>query len=434
MMAGFLVHGLYIAVDAYFIGKLGSMALAASTYVGALFFLANAVSSGLMTGITATVAQAVGRRSEKEATIIASNVLGFGLVVGVAFAGLSLAFGKQLMPVLGAEGEAADLAWEYFKTLSYGMPILFYGSSIRAVLTGEGDAKTPMKVLVFATVLNAVLDPIFIFTLGMGIRGASLATVVAMLSSSSILSYVAFIRRRSFVRFGITLLGIKARVIGPVLRIGLPVTLGLVVMAVGLAFINRVVSEFGQIAVTGYGAASKVDIFVALPVLGLSSATVAVIGMFAGAGRVDLVRFTAFYAYKWIFIVVMVLGTGALLASTWIVGLFTVDAQAIAIGTNYLKYMVLGYPLMAIGMMSGRILQGIGQGTPTLIFTFIRVLLIGVPVAYIAVYWFDTSIDWVWGSGIAGGFISNAIAVWWVYEYVWKRDPTRLIAVKKIHN
>jgi Na+-driven multidrug efflux pump len=153
--------------------------------------------------------------------------------------------------------------------------------------------------------------------------------------------------------------------------------------------------------------------------------------MFAGAGRVDLVRFTAFYTYKWIFIVVMVLGTGALLASKWIVGLFTTDVQAIAIGTNYLKYMVLGYPLMAIGMMSGRILQGIGQGTPTLIFTFIRVLLIGVPVAYIAVYLFDTSIDWVWGSGIVGGFISNAIAVWWVYEYVWKRDPTRLIAVKK---
>ena len=430
MMAGFLVHGLYIAVDAYFIGKLGSMALAASTYVGALFFLANAVSSGLMTGVTATVAQAVGRRSEKEATIIASNVLGFGLVVGVAFAGLSLAFGKQLMPVLGAEGEAADLAWEYFKTLSYGMPILFYGSSIRAVLTGEGDAKTPMKVLVFATVLNAVLDPIFIFTLGMGIRGAALATVVAMLGSSSILSYIAFIRKRSFVRFGITLLGIKARVIGPVLRIGLPVTLGLVVMAVGLAFINRVVSEFGQIAVTGYGAASKVDIFVALPVLGLSSATVAVIGMFAGAGRVDLVRFTAFYTYKWILIVVMVLGTGALLASEWIVGLFTADVQAIAIGTNYLKFMVLGYPLMAIGMMSGRILQGIGQGTPTLIFTFIRVLLIGVPVAYIAVYLFDTSIDWVWASGIVGGIVSNAIAVWWVYEYLWKRDPTQEISAK----
>ncbi len=430
MMAGFLVHGLYIAVDAYFIGKLGSMALAASTYVGALFFLSGALSSGLMTGVTATVAQAVGRRSGKDASTIAANVLGFGLMVGVAYAALSLAFGQQLMPVLGAEGEAADLAWEYFKTLSYGMPVLFYGSAIRAVLTGEGNAKTPMKVLVFSTVLNAVLDPIFIFTLGMGIRGASFATVVAMLSSSSILSYIAFVKRSSYVRFGITLLGLKARVIGPVLRIGLPVTFGQLIMALGLGFINRVVSEFGQIAVTGYGAASKVDIFVALPVLGLSSATVAVIGMFVGAGRVDLVRFTALYTYKWILIVVMVLGTGALLASKWIVGLFTVDVQAIAIGTNYLKFMVLGYPLMAIGMMSGRILQGIGQGTPTLIFTFIRVLLVGVPVAYIAVYLFDTSIDWVWGSGIAGGFISNAIAVWWVYEYVWKRDPTRLIAAK----
>jgi Na+-driven multidrug efflux pump len=220
------------------------------------------------------------------------------------------------------------------------------------------------------------------------------------------------------------------RVIGPVVRIGLPVSFGQLVMALGLGFINRVVSEFGQIAVTGYGAASKVDIFVALPVLGLSSATVAVIGMFSGAGRVDLVRFTALYTYKWILILVMVLGTSALLASKGIVGLFTVDAHAIEIGTHYLKYMVVGYPLMAIGMMSGRILQGIGQGTPTLVFTFVRVLLIGVPVAYVAVYLFDTSIDWVWGSGIAGGFISNAIAIWWVYEYVWKRDPTQLIAVK----
>jgi putative MATE family efflux protein len=406
------------------------MALAASTYVGALFFLANAVSSGLMTGITANVAQAVGRRSGKEASTIASNVLGLGLIIGISFTALSLAFGEQLMPVLGAEGESADLAWEYFKTLSYGMPILFYGSSIRAVLTGEGDAKTPMKVLMVSTVVNVVLDPIFIFTLGMGIRGAALATVVAMLASSSILTYIAFIRKSSFVRFGITFFGITARVIGPVLRIGLPVSLGLLVMTLGIGFINRVVSEFGQIAVAGYGAASKVDIFVALPVLGLSSATVAVIGMFSGAGRVDLVRFTALYTYKWILLLVMVLGTSALLASKWIVGLFTVDLYAIEIGTNYLKYMVVGYPLMAIGMMSGRILQGIGQGTPTLIFTFIRVLLIGVPVAYIAVYLFDTSIDWIWASGIVGGFVANVIAVWWVYEYVWKRDPTKLIAAK----
>jgi Na+-driven multidrug efflux pump len=126
----------------------------------------------------------------------------------------------------------------------------------------------------------------------------------------------------------------------------------------------------------------------------------------------------------------MVLGTSALLASQWIVGLFTVDSQAIEIGRNYLMYMVLGYPLMAIGMMSGRILQGIGQGTPTLIFTFIRVLLIGVPVAYIAVYLFDTSIDWVWASGIVGGVVSNTIAIWWVYEYLWKRDPTQEISAK----
>ncbi|MCP4680358.1 MAG: MATE family efflux transporter [Deltaproteobacteria bacterium] len=424
MMMGFAVHAVYSFVDMIFIGQLGPMALAGSTFVMPLFFVAIALGVGFATGVTANVAQAIGRRDREEADHFASNSLGLGLLIGVLFAVCGLTMGKWIMPVLGAEGESAEFAWQYFEILSAGMPLMFVSMSIRAVLTGEGDAKTPMIVLTIATLLNLSLDPLFIFVLDMGIRGAALATLTSQLFSLITFSYIAFVRKSSFVRFRLSLLRPSSRLLVPILRIGLPTAAGQLVMALGSGLLNRVLASFGQIAVAGYGAGSRMDLIVALPMIGLASASVSVIGMFAGAGRADLVRSMALYTYRWVISLATVVGLCAYLASQWVVGWFTAEPQAIEIGRTYLGYMVFAYPLMGIGMTSGRVLQGLGYGVPSLIITALRVLIVGVPGAYIAVYCFGAPIESAWISIIAGGFLANVLAIIWVRKYIWKSDPT----------
>ena len=120
---------------------------------------------------------------------------------------------------------------------------------------------------------------------------------------------------------------------------------------------------------------------VVLPVLGLASASMTVVGMFAGAGRADLVRSTARYTLRVAVATALVLGVAAYLGAEPIIGLFTDDAHALSVGCQYLAYMVFAYPLMAISITSGRLLQGIGYGNPALFISAVRVLLIAIPAA-----------------------------------------------------
>ncbi len=420
MMMGFLTHAVYSIVDTIFIGQISAQALAAATYVGALFFFAIALINGIATGITAMVAQAVGRRSKEDADRTATNGLVLALIVGVLFAIIGLLGGRLFIPALGARGEAAELAWDYFFLIAAGMPLFFVSSAIRSVLTGEGDAKTPMIVLAAATLINICLDPVFIFVLDMGITGAALSTIVAQLVALSLFTYLVLVRRRTFVNFRLSYAPLRWAVIGPVVRIGIPAAAGQLVMALGMTLTNRVLAHFGQTAVAGYGAGGKVDMLVALPLLGIAGAAVSVIGMFQGAGRMDLVRYVTLYTYRVALTISVAMGVGAYLASDWVIGLFTDHPEALAVGGQYLAYMVFAYPLMAFGMTTGRILQGLGHGVPALVITAMRVLIVGIPSAYLAVYVFDAPIEAVWLSFIAGGVVSNIMALAWVRALLWK--------------
>jgi len=274
------------------------------------------------------------------------------------------------------------------------------------------------------TGINLVLDPLFIFTFGMGIGGAALATLVAMLFSCVVYSYIAFVKRRLFTRFRSRLLVPGRAWIRLIGTVGLPAAGNQLVIALGMGLTNRVLAEFGQIAVAGYGAGSKVDMIVVLPVLGLASASVTVVGMFAGAGRSDLVRSTAVYTFRLAVTAAVVFGLGVYLGARPIVGLFTDDPYALTVGCQYLGYMVFAYPLMAFGITAGRLLQGIGYGMPALIISALRVVVIAVPTAYAAVYLFGAPIQSVWISYIGAGLISNVLAFLWIRAYIWKRDPS----------
>jgi Na+-driven multidrug efflux pump len=146
--------------------------------------------------------------------------------------------------------------------------------------------------------------------------------------------------------------------------------------------------------------------------------------MFSGAGRVDLVRSTAVYTYRWALVLATVIGLAAYLGSSGILGIFTSDLEALSIGRTYLGFMLFAYPMMAFGMTSGRLLQGTGHGMPSLIITSVRILLVGVPLAYAAVLFFGAPIEAIWMSALIGGVCSTVLSAWWVRRLVWRADPT----------
>lgn len=422
MMAGFAAHSVYLAADMAFIGCLGPSALAGAQFVSALFFTVVALNIGFSTGVTAVIARAVGRRDAEGAALSASNAMRFGLIAGVVAAVICFFGGPYIIPLLGAEGDSLTLGIQYFEVLTVGMAVMFFSGAVRAVLTGEGDAATPMTIVLISAGLNIVLDPIFIFVLDFGIRGAAAATVAAQLFSLAAFCYAAFFRRKSYITFkwSIGRAFPHSTFIFSILKIGLPAAFGQLIISFGTIFYNRVIAAFGETAVAGYGAASKVDRLVLLPIMALAAAELSAVGIFAGAKRWDLVRSSILFVFKLALGITLFLCAVAYFWSFKIVGVFTDDIHASAVGHVYLRYMVLAYPLAAVGILSGRILQGLGRGLPPLVITTTRVLLIGVPCSYIAVYLFGASLETVWRAMITGGIVSAAAGVFWVRHVAWK--------------
>lgn len=424
MIAGMLVHTVYVLVDTAFIAWTGEHAMAAITIVFPLLFVLFAITNGIGTAVTALVAQAIGRGDHAEADRVAGSGLLLALIAGALLGVGGLATGEPMLRLMGARGAALGAARDYFAWLSVGVPLFFIGTTLRSILTGEGDSRTPMVIMALATVVNLGLDALLILGLGLGIRGAAVATLASQAAALAVFAHVVLVRRRTTVRVRARQLRLHGPLLRGLLTIGLPATGQQLVMAFGMALFNRVIAHFGLTAVATYGAASKVDMIVAMPIMGLAGAAVALIGMFAGAGRVDLVRSTALYTFRWAVTIAVVVGAAGYLASRPIIGIFVDSPEALAMGRTYLGYMLVAYPMMAIGISSGRIFQGLGHGVPSLVLTLLRVLLVGVPAAFVAVYLLQMPITAVWSAMVAGGACSTALAIFWLHRVIWRRDPT----------
>ena len=433
-MAGLIVHTFYSVVDTAFVGRLGPFALAAMTRTVPVFIIMIALTAGLGSGATSAIARAAGAGRREEADRVGSTALAIGLLLGLLFMGGGLLLGDRLPAILGARGETRRMAWEYLEVLFLGSPLFFLSVFMRCFLTGEGDARTPMLIMSGALLLNLFLDPVFIFegsiqfpwpveglsrwftwvpTLGLGVAGAALATVAAQGAGFLAYLWILFVRRRTYVRFRRGALAPSGKALGAILKVGAPTALAQGIMGVSLGMLIRILKPFGDLLVAGYGVGTRVDMLVVIPVFGLAGALVTVAGMFHGAGRMDLVKKVTFSTYGWSVFLALATGIAAWLSASTSLRFFSDDPRVIAAGKTYLGWMVFSYPLMALGVTSGRLLQGLGLGFPYLAITSVRLLLVTVPLA-----WLFTRLgcgpEGVWGAFIAGGVAANVVGLSWV--------------------
>jgi Na+-driven multidrug efflux pump len=250
------------------------------------------------------------------------------------------------------------------------------------------------------------------------------ATAISAGAGLLVFLYLLLLRRRNVVRLRFSYLWPRVATVAEVLRVGVPSSVAQLAMALGALFMNRAVASFGDEALAGFGIGSRINTIVGMPILGLASGTVAVIGMFAGAGRVDLIRQTASYVFRWAVGIATVIGVLAFSGSGLVLRVFTDDTATIAVGQHYLLYMLFLYPMMGFGMMSARLLLGLGYPMLSMLITSVRMLLVAVPIAYLAVFVLGTSIDGVWVGLLAGALVSTGVAAALVRAVIWVGDPS----------
>ncbi|MBZ8118334.1 MATE family efflux transporter [Roseovarius sp. LXJ103] len=275
-------------LDMVFIAMLGKAELAAAVgYAAAILFFTTSFGIGMAISAGALVSRALGAGDEEVARERATNALIYGVLSGAVFAALVWSQLEWLVALMGATGETAVLAVHYLAIIVPFLPFLIVGMVGGAILRAHGDARRAMYATLYGGGVNAVLDPILIFGLGLDLTGAALASVAArvVMAATSLLPIL-----KHYGGFKRPTWRSLARDFPPVLAIAGPAILTQLATPVGQAYVTRAMAEFGELAVAGMAIVGRLTPLAFGVIFALSGAVGPIIGQNHGAGNAERVR------------------------------------------------------------------------------------------------------------------------------------------------
>ena len=421
-MFGMGIHTLYNIVDMMFIGRLGGNAIAGVAFNMPIFFLMLGLTMGLGSGVTASIARYIGENNKKNADNSAEHALALAAVIALVFTSAGLFFGDKILVALGAEGEILTLGWDYLYIIIIGLPFMIFSGFFRSILAGEGDMKFPMMVAGFGTILNIILDPIFIFKLeeyggigfGMGVKGAAMATVICQLIVFIIFIYMLFVKKHAYITFRLKYFTPSKEILWDIVKVGLPASMSMIIMAVGQGVFNKILIHYSSQTVAAYQVAGRLDMLIFLPIFAIAGGMTTLVGMFYGAKKIDALNQIVKYGISRAFMITLVSSTFVYIFAETFSGWFTQDQEIIDVSVGFLRLLCLMYPLVAIAIISGRVMQGLGKGIPVLVITTVRVLGVSAPLALYFSFVLDKPVEWNWYAMMISTGIAFIIAVSWV--------------------
>ncbi|AVA24294.1 MATE family efflux transporter [Rhizobium sp. NXC24] len=279
---GLSINALQQFVNAIFVGRLGAQAIAAVSITLPLIVLLTAVGQGVGVGAASFVSRNLGAGNSLEANRGASLALALAAPIGVALTG-ALLFGlRDVLALLGASPTIMPAALDYASTLLFGYTLMLLNMVNGFIVRAEGNTRFSMWTMITAFVLNAALDPILIFSLHLGIRGAALATFSAQLAAAS-LYLLYFVKQWGIVRVRPSYITWRGERVQQLAAIGAPATITGILSAVAFVLLNRAAAQFGDNSVAAVGIAARLLTIGALPITGLCIGSQAVLGFSWGA-------------------------------------------------------------------------------------------------------------------------------------------------------
>ena len=414
IIAGMGIQTLYSIVDMIFIGRLSGSAIAAVAFNFPIFFFVMGITFGLGSGVTASIARFIGSEDKVNADNAAEHAILIALLISALLTTVGLLYGKQILIKIGCTAEVLPQAWEYLKVSCYGLSFGVFSGFFRSILAGEGDMKFPMILAGFGTILNIILDPIFIFTLGFGVAGAAWATTISQLIVFVIFIFMLFVKDHAYVKFQLRDFSLSKYILIDIIKVGLPASVSMIVMSAGQLIFNRMLATFSTDAVAAYQVGGRIDMVVFLPIFGIASALTTMVGMYYGANEIDKIRYITKYGISRAFVITSIGSILLYIFAPVIISVFTNEIVIKNIAVDYLRVISLLFPFISIGLTIGRILQGIGLGMPSLIITTIRVIGVAGPLAYYFIYILNKPVEWMWYAMFISGIMATMISVIWL--------------------
>lgn len=403
---------LYNTVDSAIVGNyIGTKALAAVGAGFPIMAILFAVFMGLGMASTIMVGRAVGARDYERINLIMNTIYRFSLLMIVPLSLIGFFAAGPILRLLNVPDDGTlTLATQYIQVVFLGMFATVGYNTNAGFFQGLGDSITSLKLLVLATVINIVLDFVFVVPLGWGVRGAAIATVIAQ--ATSWIAGLLIIRKRfPFVKVHLLKLDFDKLILLEGLRMGLPMALQNALFSLGSMAMMRLINSFGHQFMAGFNSANKVDTFVFLPVQSFTNAMTTYTSQNIGAMEVDRLRkgMKSGLILTIGMCVLMIAFTYPL--SPYLLKIFGDDPLMIENGLYYLRTVLPFYPLLAILFTLNSVLRGAGQAFMPMATSMVSMLLMRVPSAYLIAHnfgkeyiFYSYALGWLAGCIISGSF------------------------------
>jgi len=414
---GMVVGALYNIIDTIFVGKgVGSLAIAALSIVLPMQIIIMGIGTMMGIGSASIISRALGRNRKDIAQNTFGNAIMLNLLISAFCMVLIYAFMDKFLVFFGASAQVLPYARDYAYITLAGFILLSFTLNSNSCIRAEGSPRAAMYAMGIGGIINIILDPIFIFVLGMGIKGAAIATIISQfVSTVYIILYILF--SRSVFKINLSVLKIRLPLAREILSLGFPSFIRTTMASFLILIFNKLLLFYGgdlYIAIMGIGL--RLLSLVQMPLIGITQGFSTIAGFNYGARLYTRVKKVLGIAVLWS---VIVAGAGFLLMMIFprsVITLFSNDPELIDEGISILRIVILFLPFIGIQMLGGGMFQAIGKAMPALILTISRQILFLVPAVFLLPLVFE--LNGIWMAVPVADFLSIAATGIWVSREV----------------
>jgi len=384
---GTLFQTLFNVVDTFFAGTISPEALSALAKSFPIYFIIIAACVGVTVGGTSLIANSIGENNKSKIHGYFAHTIIYGIIISIVITLIGLLFAPYLFELMGSESEVIQLGLSYTNVVFGGSIIFIMLVALNSLLHADGDTKTYRNVLILSFLLNILLNPLFIFGFGpipaFGISGIGIATIAAQSVGLIIIFFKvsASIRIRDISPKDFN---INFHTLTNLFFQSAPISAALLLISVGNFIILSFIGVFGEFATAGYGSAARFEQILLLPVLGLNTAIISIIGQNFGSKNYLRVKESYFKAVIYGFTIMIISGLIIFVSADRIVSIFSDNQEVINYGTSYLKISALIFPAYPIFFISNGFFMAIKKSTYSMYLNIIRNVILPIPTILVA--------------------------------------------------
>lgn len=398
---GTLFQTLYNIVDTFFAGKISPEALSALAKSFPIYFILIASSIGITVAGTSLIGNSIGEKNQKKASTYFSQLIIFSLILTLFITYIGLTYSDNVFILMGSSEEVKNLGLDYTNIIFYGSFLFIVVVALNSLLHAEGDTKTYRNALIIAFLLNIFLNPILIFGFwfipAFGMKGIGIATLIAQLVSLIII-FNKVLKSRLIKDLIINNFIPKIYYFKNIFFQSMPIIISICGYSVASAIVFKYAGLSGEYAAAGYGAGTRIEQVVLLPILGINTAIITIIAQNFGAKNILRIKQTYITAIKYAFIIMIISSLFVYLLAEIITGFFSNDLNVIEFGKLYLQISAFVLPAYPIFFLSNGFFMALKKSENALVANIFRNVIFPFLVFYTAIYYNSdfTNFFWLW--------------------------------------